>query len=230
MVYQNEKIWVSIDSLVLGYDPVEEAMKILLFKRKVAPFSGEWSLIGGFINENEDLIAAAKRLLNEFTGLNDVFLEQLRTFGKSSRDPGGRVVSVLYCSLIKLDDFHKNTVNTHGARWFGLDELPNLVMDHAEMLQLGIEQLKKNAVISPIGFELLPHRFTLPQLLRLYEAIYGRTIDDRNFRKKILATDILKRLEEKDKTNSKKGAYLYEFDLTKYQQLKGHGFHLEFAI
>ncbi len=230
MVYKQEKIWVSIDSLVLGYDPAEENLKILLFQRQVEPFANEWSLIGGFVNPEEHIEHAAKRILYAFTGLNNVFLEQLSVFGQSDRDPGGRVVSILYWSLIKLDTVHIDTAQSHGAKWFDIHLIPSVVMDHGQMIQKGIDTLKKNAAISPIGFELLPDRFTIPQLLKLYEAIYDRQIDDRNFRKKILATNILRRLDEKDKSASKKGAYLYEFDQDQYRKLKQGGFHLEFAI
>lgn len=230
MTYQHPTMWVSIDCLVFGYDVSEENLKLLLFQRKVEPFAGQWSLIGGFVNENEDLLAGAQRVLKTFTGLDGVFLEQLSTFGKASRDPGGRVVSVLYWSLIKLDSIQKEVVNSHGAGWFDLEQLPELVMDHLDMTQLGIEQLRRNATTTPIGFELLPEKFTLPQLLRLYEGIYGKSIDDRNFRKKILATDVLVRLDEKDKSSSKKGAYKYMFDERKYHELKQRGYHLDFSI
>ncbi|MFY0606825.1 MAG: NUDIX hydrolase [Cyclobacteriaceae bacterium] len=230
MIYQHEKIWLSIDSLVLGYDPEDENLKILLFERQLEPFANEWSLIGGFVNPNENTDDAARRVLQAFTGLNDVFLEQLHVFGQHDRDPGGQVVSILYWSLIKLDEIHKDIVVQHGARWFDIHQLPSVVMDHDQMIAKGIDTLKKRAVTSPIGFELLPSRFTLPQLLRLYEAIYDRKIDDRNFRKKILATNILQRLDQKDKSTSKKGAYLYEFDQKQYQKFKHSGFHLEFNI
>ncbi len=230
MTYNHEKIWLSIDCLVFGHDVKDENLKLLLFERKVNPFAGSWSLIGGFVNVNEDICHSAERVLKTFTGLEDVFLEQLHTFGKTERDPGGRVVSILYWSLIKLDDIKKDIVNSHGARWFELDKLPNLILDHERMVNLGVSQLKKNAISSPIGFELLPEKFTIPQLLRLYEAIYNRSIDDRNFRKKILSTDILIRLNEKDKTNSKKGAYLYKFNEENYQRLKSEGYHLDIAI
>lgn len=230
MTYQHEKMWVSIDCLVFGYDTQQENIKLLLFQRKVDPFSGEWSLIGGFVNEEEHIALAAKRVLQGFTGLEDVFLEQLRTFGQADRDPGGRVVSVLYWSLIKLDDIKKDLVSSHGARWFEIHNLPELIMDHKKMVDLGILQLKKNSMTSPIGFELLPQKFTIPQLLKLYEAIFDKPIDDRNFRKKILSTDLLHRLQEKDKSNSKKGAYLYEFDEGNYKRLQEEGYHMDFIV
>lgn len=229
-IYSGDKMLVSIDCLVFGYDIKEENLKVLLFQREVEPFAGEWSLIGGFVNLTEDLEIAAKRILKKFTGLEDVFLEQLSTFGKAQRDPGGRVVSILYWSLIKLDEIHKDIVNSHGAKWFKVDKLPNLVMDHQQMVDLGVEKLVTYAKTRPLGFELLPEKFTLPQLLCLYEAIYGREIDDRNFRKKILSTNVLIRLPEKDKSASKKGAFLYQFDAEKYHELRNKGYHLDFML
>lgn len=230
MTYQHEKLWVSIDCLVFGYDVTEENLKILLFRRKIDPFAGELSLIGGFVDAGESIEDAAKRVLKKFTGLEDVFLEQLMVFGQADRDPGGQVVSILYWSLIKLDTIHRDIVNSHGAGWYPLYDAPTLVMDHDRMVTLGREQLTKNARTSPIGFELLPEQFTLPQLLRLYEAIYGHGIDDRNFRKKILATGLLIKQDGKDKSSSKKGAYLYRFNMEKYHELKARGFYLDLKV
>lgn len=230
MTYQHTQMWVSIDCLVFGYDVNEENIKTLLFQRQVEPFSGMWSLIGGFVDNDEHLVDASKRVLKKFTGLENVYLDQLTTFGKADRDPGGRVVSILHWSFIKLNDLEKETAEKHGAKWFELHELPDLVMDHQEMVNQGLNQLKLNATTSPIGFELLPEKFTIPQLLKLYEAIYDKQIDDRNFRKKILSTDLLTRLDEKDKSSSKKGAYLYEFNQDNYNRLKQLGYHMDFAI
>lgn len=230
MTYSTQKMWVSIDCLVFGYDINIGNLQVLLFQRQVDPFSGEWSLIGGLVNEDEHLSDAARRVLITFTGLEDVFLEQLATFGKADRDPGGRVVSILYWSLIKLDDLHRDTANAHGARWFGLDELPEVVLDHRDMVSLGIDKLVSNAKTSPLGFELLPEQFTLPQLKQLYDAIYGKHIDDRNFRKKILSTGLLMKQNKKDKSTSKKGAFLYQFDTEKYLELKNNGYHLDLNV
>jgi 8-oxo-dGTP diphosphatase len=230
MAYDFDKMWVAIDSLVFGFDPSSDQLKLLLFPRKVEPFAGEWSLIGGMVSETEDLQIAAARILKSFTGLEEVFLEQLSVFGKSQRDPGGRVISILYWSLIKLDAMRKVTPNIHGAKWFSLDRLPDLVLDHQNMVNLGIKKLLSNARMSPIGFELLPEQFTLPQLKKLYDAIYQQCIDDRNFRKKILSTNLLVRLDLKDKSTSKKGAFLYKFNKNKYEALRKAGFLLDFNI
>lgn len=230
MTYNHPKMWVSIDSLVFGYDVNDNLLKVLLFQRKIDPFAGSWSLIGGFVEEEEDLLNAAKRVLKNFTGLSGVFLEQLKTFGKAQRDPGGRVVSVLYWSLIKLDELNRDTANANGAKWFGLDELPDIVLDHSQMLTLGRQRLVQKAITHPIGLELLPEQFTLPQLKQLYDAIYERNIDDRNFRKKILSTDILIKTEKKDKSTSKKGAWLYQFDMDRYHELNLNGYYLDLNV
>ncbi len=227
MLYSGKKIWLAVDCLVFGYDIEAEDLKVLAFKRKVEPLSGQWSLIGGIVNPEEDLDVAAGRILKQFTGLEGVFLEQLTAFGKSERDPVGRVVSILFWSLIKLDSIQKDLVEEYEAHWYSLAEVPQLVLDHTSMLAHGITHLISNAKRSPLGFELLPEKFTLPQLLRLYEAIYGGKIDDRNFRKKILATGLLIRLNEKDKSSSKKGAFLYRFDQKRYSELAKGGYYLD---
>ncbi|MBL3658496.1 NUDIX hydrolase [Fulvivirga sediminis] len=229
-MYKADQMWVAIDCLVFGYDVQEEKLKVLLFKRKVDPFSGQWSLIGGLVNYNEDIYASAERVLKEFTGLEGVFLEQLHTYGKADRDPGGRVISILFWSLIKLDQLFKDTANAHGAKWFDIDELPQMVLDHCQMIENGKEKLRFQAKNAPLGFELLPENFTMPQLLRLYQAIYDQQLDDRNFRKKILSTKLLVKQDFKDKSSSKKGAYFYQFDKEKYQELKKKGYHIEFVL
>ena len=226
MVYQNEKIWVAVDCLVFGYDLPTQSIHVLTFKRQVEPFEGQWSLIGGIVHPDEDLDEAALNILKKFTGLDDVYMDQLTTYGKVSRDPVGRVISVLYWSFIQLDDFHRNKVRELGADWFPVHELPELVLDHDKMVQKGREKLLDQAKNTPIGFELLPDKFTLPQLLKLYEAIYDRQLDDRNFRKKIISTGMLHKLDEKDKTGSRRGAFFYEFDHDKYAELKEQGYHL----
>lgn len=228
--YQNEKMWVAIDCLVFGYDLQEEQLKVLVFKREVDPFAGDWSLIGGLVGAEESLDLAAKRILAQFTGLSDVFLEPLGPYGQTDRDPGGRVVSILYWSLSKLDHLNRNLAVDHEAKWVNLDEVPALVLDHQQMLSQGVQKLEQTARMSPLGFELLPDQFTLPQLLSLYEAIYQQKIDDRNFRKKIIATGLLQKLNEKDKSSSKKGAFLYRFNTDRYEELKSKGYNLDLLV
>jgi ADP-ribose pyrophosphatase YjhB (NUDIX family) len=208
---------IAVDCIIFGFQ--NDVLKILLLKRKVAPKKGKWSLIGSFVKANEHLDDAAKRILEESTGLQDVFLEQLHCFGGLDRDPGARVISVAYTALIRLEESDEAMVEAFGAKWVALDQKPELVFDHDNMLKLALKQLQRKARFYPIGFELLPKKFTLPQLLKLYQAIYLQKIDDRNFRKKILSLGILKKLEEKDKTFSRKGAFFYSFDKKKYERM-----------
>ncbi|PHN05694.1 NUDIX hydrolase [Flavilitoribacter nigricans] len=220
-----EKILVAIDCIIFGFD--KETLKLLLFKRKIAPFAGEWSLIGSFVQSGESVPEAAQRVLEESTGLNNVYLEEMGSYSDLQRDPGSRVISIAHYALIRLDEHKQQLVETHQARWFPYDDLPDLILDHQEMTQNALAKLRRKARYQPIGFELLPEKFTLPQLQLLYQAIYQKKLDRRNFRKKILSMKILEKLDEKDKTNSRKGAFLYRFDEKKYQELERKGMNFE---
>jgi len=182
-------------------------------------------LIGGFVRENESLDDAARRILYELTGLSDVYLEQLYAYGEINRDPGERVISAAYFALLKIQDLDQEHVEKHGAHWVHISKLPVLIFDHNVMIQKAFRRLRRRAKSEPIGFELLPKKFTLPQLQGLYEEIYQKKFDDRNFRKKVLEMQILKKLNEKDKSCSKKGAFYYKFDKRKYDRLLRDGFH-----
>jgi len=223
---EQEKILVAVDSIIFGFD--EGQLKLLLFKRKVDPFKNQWSLIGRFVKPDENIREAASNVLKDYTGLEDIFLEQLFTFGKVLRDPGARVISIVYYSLIRISEYEKKVVEEYDSKWFPLNDLPKLILDHDDMVQKARAKLIQKTQNYPIGTELLDDKFTLPQIFSLYQALYDRTLDDRNFRKKILAMNILIKLDEKDKTNSKKGAYLYTFDKKKYNQLlkKGYDFRI----
>jgi len=220
-----EKILVAVDCIVFGFDSKE--IKLLLFKRKREPHIGEWSLIGSFIKSDKSLEESAQAVLYESTGLKDVFFEELKTFSAVDRDSGGRVISVAYFSLIRLDELNLDSVENYNARWFSLDEIPDLILDHDQMVQCAIEKLKIKIRRKPVGFNLLPEKFTLPQIQILYESIYQREIDSRNFRKKLLSFDILTRTEEKDKSTSKKGAYLYKFNKDKFDEFVAKGYNFE---
>ena len=151
-------------------------------------------------------------------------MEELQTYGDLDRDPAGRVVSVAYYALIPAHRYKEEVSGKYGATWVSLRKLPELIMDHDEMVEKGLRRLRRRAATQPIGFELLPKEFTIPQLQALYEAIYQQKMDKRNFRKKILSMDVLIKLEEKDKSNSRKGAFLYRFDKKKYQKLVDAGY------
>jgi len=206
----NDKMYISTDCIIFGFDA--GVLKLLIFKRRVAPFKGEWSLIGSFVKLNEDVDVAAKRVLKDITGLDNIYMEQLKTYGSAQRDPGYRCVSVGQYALIRISEHDKELVEKHGAEWYDFSKLPKLVLDHDIMVKEALEALRFKASFQPIGFELLPEKFTIPQLQQLYEAIYQKEIDPRNFRKKIMSFNILEQLDEKDKSTSKRGAYLYKFN------------------
>ena len=219
---QKDKMYVATDCIIFGFD--SGRLRLLIFKRRVAPLEGEWSLIGSFVKLDEDVSAAAERVLEEITGLKEVYMEELRVYGAADRDPGYRCISVGQYALIRLNEYDKELVKQHGAEWYDVDELPKLVLDHDQMVQDALEKLKQKARYKPIGIELLPEKFTIPQLQSVYEAIFQKEIDTRNFRKKVLSHDLLVKLEEKDKLGSKRGAFLYKFDHDRYAQLTRNGY------
>ncbi|MBE6281720.1 MAG: NUDIX hydrolase [Bacteroides sp.] len=206
----NPKFYVSVDCIIFGFDKGE--LKLLLLKRNFEPAMGEWSLMGGFVQEEESIDDAAKRVLSELTGLNDVYMQQVGAFGRIDRDPGERVISVAYYALINVNEYDRELVQQHNAHWIKIDQLPELIFDHPEMIAKARELMKHQASDHPIGFNLLPELFTLTQLQNLYEAIYGEPIDKRNFRKRVATMDFIEKTEHIDKTGSKRGAFLYKFN------------------
>lgn len=224
--YDHPRPALTVDAVVFGLD--EEDLKVLLVERDLEPFKGRWALPGGFVHEDEGLDEAARRELQEETGLERIFLEQLYTFGDVGRDPRGRVVSVAYYALVKLGD-HKVRAATDAreASWFPVWDPPSLAFDHDRILQTALTRLKGKVRYQPIGFELLPSKFTLTQLQRLYETILERPLDKRNFRKKLLAMELLVELDEVEQDVAHRAARLYRFDRRKYQQLEKDGFNFE---
>lgn len=218
---QHPKFHVALDCIIFGFDRGE--LKLLIHRRRFEPFRGHWSLFGGFLKEDESLKEAANRILKELTGLENIYMEELRAYGEVDRDPAGRVISVAYYALIPAHRYSAGYSQKYGATWVNLKELPGLIMDHNKMVEQGLGRLRRRASTEPIGFELLPGEFTLPQLQSLYEAIFQSSLDKRNFRKKILSMDVLIKLEEKDMAHSRKGAYLYRFDRKRYQRLVDAG-------
>lgn len=225
--HEHEKFHVAVDSIIFGYDEEGRELKVLLLKRNFQPAKGEWSLMGGFLKSNESLDEAGKRILVQLTGLSNVYMEQLYSFGEIDRDPGARIISVAYFALIKINDSDLELVNSHGATWVSISALPNLIFDHSAMIGRALRKLQVRARTQPIGFELLPDKFTIPQLQGLYEAIYNKPLDKRNFRRKLLSMDLLEKLEEKEKETSRKGAWYYRFDPKKYEDLLNRGFNFE---
>jgi ADP-ribose pyrophosphatase YjhB (NUDIX family) len=218
---------VAVDAIIFGFNENEHELKLLLLKRQFPPEEGKWSLMGGFVNIDENLDNAAHRIVSQLTGLDNVYMEQLFAFGDVNRDAGGRIISVAYFSLIKINDHDSELVKKHGASWISLSEIPELIFDHPEMINRALRKLRIRARTQPIGFELLPEKFTIPQLQRLYEAIYQIPFDKRNFRRKLLAMGLLEKLEEKEKETSKKGAFYYQFNQKKYDELIEKGFNFD---
>ena len=213
----NQKILIAVDCIIFGFDG--KHLKLLLFKRQIEPLAGRWSLIGAFVENEFTTSQTAEKVLFEGIGLPDVHLEQLKCYSSIDRDPGGRVVSVAHYSLIRINDLEENIVEKHNAHWFKIGELPELILDHETMVQDALVELKKRVRHQPLGVDLLPKYFTIQQLQALYESVYGKTLDSRNFRKKIFSFDILIKTDKKDKSNSKKGAFLYKYDRLKYEKL-----------
>lgn len=225
--YKNhDHLLVALDCIIFGFDRNE--LKLLLIKRDFEPEKGNWSLMGGFLKKDESLDAAAGRILNTLTGLKNIFLEQLYAFGEVDRDPVERTVSVAYYALIDIHSHDKELVEQHCASWFSINDVPDLIFDHNKMVDAALKRLRFKASHQPVGFELLPDRFTLPELQKLYEGIYDTRLDKRNFRRRILSMDVLVKTDEKQKKYSKKGAFLYEFDKDKYTQKVTDGDSLVF--
>lgn len=213
----NPKFYLAVDCIIFGFQKGE--LKLLLQQRNFEPFQGEWSLMGGFVQENESLDDAAKRVLTDLTGLKNVYMEQVGAFGTIDRDPGERVVSVAYYALLNVDKCNDELNNTHNAYWENINTLPELFFDHGEMVEQARAILKKKVSREPIGFNLLPPLFTLSQLQSLHEAILGEQIDKRNFRKRVNEMPFIEKTELIDKTGSKRGAYLYKFNSKVYRKL-----------
>jgi hypothetical protein len=198
---------------------------LLISKRKFEPLKNRDTLMGGFLRSGENLEETVSRVLYEYTGIMDVYMEQVGTYGNINRDEGERVISIAYYALINLELFDEELCKKHDARWEELDKVGKLIFDHNQMLHDTLEILRRKATIQPLGFNLLPEKFTLPQLQALYEAIYQTTFDKRNFRKKIIEMDILEKQKDKDKSTSKRGAFYYKFNKEKYDLLLQQGFY-----
>lgn len=217
--YQNyDKFYVAVDCIIFGFESNE--LKLLLINRNFEPCKGELSLMGGFLGSDESVDQAAARVLQDLTGLQNLYMEQVGIFGDVDRDPGERVLSAVYYALINIEDYDKELASSHNAVWIPITSLPNLVFDHEKMVDKAIEFLRNKAMTQPIGFNMLPEYFTLTQLQMLYEAINGEPLDKRNFRKRIAEMDFLEKTEMVDKTMSKRGAALYRFNEKVYLKEK----------
>jgi 8-oxo-dGTP diphosphatase len=224
--YEYPRPALTVDAVVFGLD--DKDLKVLLVRRGLPPFQGKWALPGGFVRVGESLEDAVRRELQEETGILQLFLEQLYTFGTVDRDPRERVVTVAYYALVKLSDHKvKAATDARDAAWFAVSEATDLAFDHDRILSVARERLRGKVRYQPIGFELLPPQFTLSQLQRLYEIVLEMPLDKRNFRKKILGLDFLVALDEVEKDVAHRAARLYHFDHKKYQRLQKRGFNFE---
>jgi ADP-ribose pyrophosphatase YjhB (NUDIX family) len=225
-MYQYPRPALTVDCVVFGFD--EGDLKVLLIERALAPFKGKWALPGGFVGMDETLDEAARRELQDETGIKELYLEQLYTFGDVDRDPRERVISVAYYALVKLGDYRvKAATDAKDAAWFPVSDVPALAFDHDKILEVALARLKAKVRYQPIGFELLPPKFTLSQLQHLYEVVLARPLDKRNFRKKIHAMSLLIQLDATEREVAHRAARFYRFDEQKYQQLKNEGFNFE---
>ena len=217
-----QHVKLAVDCIIFGFN--DNQLELLLIHRGFEPEMGTWSLIGGFIGNDEDLDEAANRVLYGLSGLKNIYMEQVKTFGKSGRDPSARVVSTTYSAMILKSQYNQALVNKYKAKWFPIDALPELVFDHREMVDSAINRLRRRVRNYPIAFNLLPSKFTLPQLQALYEGILDEPIDKRNFRRKVSQMNYLVKLNDKDMSESRKGAYFYQFNEALY--LKEQNFNL----
>ncbi|HEV7621306.1 MAG TPA: NUDIX domain-containing protein [Flavisolibacter sp.] len=214
--YAGQKpILVAIDCIIFGFDGQD--IKLLVIKRGFEPEKEKWSLMGGFLNSNETLDEAANRILKQLTGLEGVYMEQLHTFSELSRDPEERTISVAYFSLVDIHQYEKQISDQYHPEWFLLNKKPRLIFDHDDMVRLAKKQLRYKAAHHPLLFELLPEKFTIPQLQNLYECVYETIFDSRNFTRKIMSTGLLVKQTGKDKSGSRKGAFYYKLDKRKYK-------------
>jgi len=217
---------LAVDCVVFGLD--EADLAVLLIRRDLEPFAGKWALPGGFVHLDETVDEAARRELAEETGLGRVYLEQLYTFGGIDRDPRERVVTVAYYALVNLADHRvKAATDAREAAWFAVSDLPALAFDHDAIAAMALERLRSKVRYRPLGFELLPPKFTLTMLQRLYEKVLERELDKRNFRKKVLAMGLLEELDEVEQDVAHRAARLYRFDKKRYRELEKAGFDFE---
>ena len=226
--YEFERPGLTVDCVIFGLDLEEETLKVMLIQRDVEPYEGGWAIPGGFVRRGETLMEAASRELEEETGIEDVFLEQLYTFGDPNRDPRGWIVSVAYYALVSPDKHRIHaTADARQAKWFPVTSVPRLAFDHQDILDKALERVRGKLTYAPLGFELLPQKFTIKQLQKVYEIVLGRTLDNRNFRKKIFAMDVLRELGEMQKGVPHRAARLYRFDERKYNQMIRRGLSFE---
>ncbi|PVH25675.1 NUDIX hydrolase [Sphingobacterium corticibacter] len=209
------RVLIAVDCIIFGFDGAE--LKLLVVQRALEPQIGNWSLMGGFIEEGEDPNDAASRVLYKLTGLKDVYMEQLSVFGRPNRDPVERTISVAYSALINIKEYETQLSDAYRAEWIPLKDVPALIFDHDEMVAAAKVHLRYKAALHPVLFELLPEKFTIPQIMALYEQVYNVELDKRNFMRKLRSTGLLVKQADKDKEGSRKGAFYYKLDQETYK-------------
>jgi len=218
---------ITIDCVIFGFD--NGSLEVLLVQHGEGIRKGEWGLPGGWIKATESIDAAAHRLLAELTGLDEIYLEQLKAFGETDRFPLARVITIGYYAMIKKEDYDVKAGSTASdAKWYKIDEIPDLIYDHNEIFNYSLTNLRTRVKQAPVGFNLLPEKFTLFELMKLYEEILGIKMDKSNFRRKILHMKLLLPLDEKQKDVTHRAAQLYVFDKAIYEKLTKKGFNFEF--
>jgi len=216
-VQSSNRIALSVDCVIFGFD--ENKLKVLLMRSDLKKYQSKWSLLGDLVKPDEDLDAAAYRILKQRTGLDDVYLEQVHSFGKINRHPGGRVVTVAYCSLINIQH-HKLKILDNELHWHDVASVKDLAFDHKTIFDLSLQRLQKRVQEHPLGFSLLPNKFSLRELQNLYEAILSIKLDRRNFRKKFFAMNFLVDMDEIEQNLPHRPGKLYKFDYAKYEKNK----------
>lgn len=215
--YKKEsKLLVAVDCIIFGFNG--ESIDILLIKRGFEPEIGKWSLMGGFVQPDESPELSAARVLKDLTGIEHVFMDQCGVFGNPARETEERVISIVYYALVDKQKYQNNPNDQYESQWFALKEIPNLIFDHHDMIDQAIRELQTKAALYPILFKLLPEKFTIPQIAIIYENVYQITFDKRNFSRKLNASGILIKLNEKDKENSKRGAFYYRINKDLYKE------------
>lgn len=211
------RVFVSVDCIIFGFDGT--GLQLLIGKRQMDPGRGEWSLYGGFVGSNENLEDAANRVILELTGMKGLYIRQVGAFGRVDRDPGERVISVAYCTLINVEDYDDRLRVEHGLEWVSLNTLPQLYSDHNKMITDAIAQIRRRISHEPLSFKLLPGLFTLTQLQHVFEAVMGEEIDKRNFRKRVKDIEFIEKTDLIDKVTSRRGAALYRFNKNVYEEV-----------
>lgn len=216
---------VTTDCVIFGFDGMQ--LRVLLVERGVEPYKGRWAFPGGFLRMDESAEEGARRELQEETGLKGAYIKQFHTFTDPNRDPRERVLTIAYYALVRMQEV-KGGDDAARAAWFALSEVPSLAFDHDHILRVALKELRKQIHFEPIGFELLPEKFTCKELQLLYEAILDVKFDRRNFYNKMKHFEILTQLDERVFNSPKKEAFLFKFNKKKYDELKQKGFRLEF--